>query len=87
MKNAKKTIILAFSLLLTFALQAQVFILSDEEFENNKRVPDPSHGPFVPFQGSDQDQSFPVPVGDTCLLMIAFGGAYLIGKRRNNDKH
>ena len=85
MKKAKKYMILAAVLLLSVAATAQVFILSEEDYENSKRTTTPS-GPFIPYQGGDMDQSDGVmPVGNGWLVLAGLGGAYLLGKRRKKE--
>lgn len=82
MKNAKKQLTLVAALLLAAAANAQVFILSDEEFSNNKRANAPGAGPLVPYQGGDLDQTLYTPLGGGMAILAALGGAYLLGKKR-----
>lgn len=84
MKNAKKQLTLVAAFLLAAAANAQVFILSDEEFANNKRANAPGAGPLAPYQGGDLDQTLDnySPVGSGIALLAALGGAYLLGKKR-----
>lgn len=82
MKNAKKQLTLVDALLLAAAANAQVFILSDEEFSNNKRANAPGAGPLVPYQGGDLGQTLHTPLGGGMAILAALGGAYLLGKKR-----
>lgn len=83
MRNKLRTIILTIALMLTTAAHAQVFLLTDEEIDNNKRF-NPGTGPVIPYQGGDLDQTL-VPLGGGMALLAALGGAYLMGKRRKED--
>ena len=61
---------------------AQVFIISDEEYMNNTRygTGDINNVPLLP-QGGQLDWTL-APIGDGVLLLLGLGGAYLFGKRR-----
>ena len=78
----KKTIaILALSLLLTSAAQAQIFLTEGDE--GPRQTADPSS--FIPLPdeyglGTD----WYAPVGDGVLLLAALGGSYLLKRKRNN---
>lgn len=86
MKNARKYIILTAALLLTATAHSQVFLMTDEDFQNNARVKNNSQTPLVPYQGGDLDQTMPpVPLGSGWLLLASLGGAYLLAKRRSED--
>ena len=85
MKNAKKHLTLVAALMMAVAANAQVFILSDEEFSNNKRANAPASGPLVPYQGGDFDQTLYTPLGSGWLVLDGLGTAYLMSKRRKND--
>ena len=84
MKFSKKIFALASALMLAVAAHAQVFILSDEEFEDSKRGPSVNGTPLVPQQGGDIDQSL-TPLGSGVLLLSVLGGAFLLGKRKKDD--
>ena len=84
MKNKLRTVILTIALMLTTAAHAQVFLLADEEIDNNKRFK-PGTGPVIPYQGGDLDQTL-VPLGGGLALLAALGGAYLLGKRRKDNE-
>lgn len=88
MKNARKYIILAVALLLTATVHAQVFLMTEEDFENSERVMHNPETPFVPYPGGDFDQTPEVysPLGSGWLVLGCLGGAYLLGKRRKKDE-
>ena len=87
MRNTRKYIILAVALLLTATVHAQVFIMTEEDYENSARAKLPDHTqPWIPIQGLDQDQSLYGPVGNGLWLLGCLGGAYLLGKRRKKDE-
>ena len=87
MKFSKKIFALASALMLAVAAHAQVFILSDDEFEDSKRSPSVNGTPLAPQQGGDIDQSLTehVPLGSGVLLLSVLGGAFLLGKRKKDD--
>lgn len=63
---------------------AQIFIMSDEEYMNNSRLSAPQGMvPILP-QGGQQDWIY-TPLGDGVLLLLGLGGAYLFGKRRKKE--
>ena len=64
---------------------AQVFIISDEEYMNNTRygTGDINNVPILP-QGGQLDWTL-APIGDGVLLLLGLGGAYLFGKRRKRE--
>ena len=63
---------------------AQIFIMSDEEYMNNNRLtPPPGYVPILP-QGGQEDWIY-APLGDGMLLLLGLGGAYLFGKRRKRE--
>ena len=64
--------------------EAQILILSEDEFINNDRAYSPSPIIVVPTQGSDQDQY--VPIGDGMLTLLGLGSAYLLHKQKQNKK-
>ncbi len=87
MKKARKYIIVATALLLSATVNAQIFLMSEEEMEHNLRCgyDNFSEDIFVPIQGLDMDQSF-TPVGSGLWVLGCLGGAYLLGKRRKKDE-
>ena len=86
MKKANKYFILVTALLLSVTVNAQIFIMTEEEMEHNLRCDYGiySEDIFVPVQGLDMDQSF-TPVGNGLWVLGCLGGAYLLGKRRKKD--
>ena len=65
---------------------AQVFIMSDEEFSNTERVVVPSGG-LVPIAPQDLEQDWIYsPLGDGLIMLAALSGAYLM-KKRKKSKH
>ena len=63
---------------------AQVFILSEDEYINSERLPTPNGMvPVVP-QGGNLDWIL-APVGNGVWLLLGLGGAYLFGKRRKQE--
>ena len=83
MKNARKHIAFAALMLCMAPANAQIFILTDEEFANLNRTGKPN-SIIVPTQGSDLDQTLYAPLGNGIALLAALGGAYLAGKRRKD---
>lgn len=65
---------------------AQVFIISDEEYMNNTRygTGDINNVPILP-QGGQLDWTL-APIGDGVLLLLGLGGAYWLGKKRKKKK-
>lgn len=75
-------VMLTVCLLTIGSVNAQIFIMDEDQ--NSQRNPgDPGYGLFVPSQGSGDDQY--VPVGSGSLLLIGFGAAYALLKRRKSD--
>ncbi len=65
---------------------AQVFIMSDEEFSNTERVVVPNGG-LVPIAPQDLEQDWIYsPLGDGLIMLAALSGAYLM-KKRKKSKH
>lgn len=92
MKRLTKIIgLISILIALNMPANAQVFFLLDDECRETidpEEIDDgvyndpfdniPGHG------GSDEEPGF-VPLGSGALLLAAFGGAYLFGKKRKND--
>ncbi len=78
--NGKIVVLVTILLMMVGSSNAQVFI-ADDEFEGTLRQDDPDYALFVPYLGSDADQSF-TPVGSGVLLLTGLGGAYLLTKRK-----
>ena len=83
-KVTKKQLALAAAMMMFVTANAQVFILSDEEYEKSNRTQATPSSPLVPFQGSDQDQSLTTPMGTGVMLLSVLGGAYLFGRPKRN---
>ena len=65
--------------------QAQIFILTDEEYHASLRGNvDPGILPIVPTMDVTLDQY--APLGGEMLLLGLLGGAYLLGKRRKREE-
>ena len=80
MKKKSIIIIAALLLMLSGMAKAQIFIMSDEEY-SNERVGSVGGGlPIVPTQDVTTDQY--APLGGGTLLLGLLGGAYLLGQRR-----
>ena len=84
MNKIKRVIgLIAVFTVLSMPVSAQVFYL-DIDGENNHRNGElESPDLFIIGHGLTQDQSNDyVPVGSGSLLLAAFGGAYLLGKKK-----
>lgn len=86
MKKARKYITITAALLLSVAAQAQIYIATDEDYENSLRTGSDGSGLLVPNMGLDADQSLFVPLGGGWLLLAGMGAAYLMHKRRKDDE-
>ena len=64
---------------------AQVFILSDEEYVDSDRPT--TSGTFIPVlpQGEGDDWIY-TPIGDGLLALVGMAGLYMAGKRRQKKK-
>ena len=63
--------------------RAQVFI-TESDYENPRDGIESQWG-IMPVQWTTNDQANAyAPLGDGLLLFIAFGGAYLLGKKKEN---
>ena len=89
-KAMKKRIITTTLLLMLASVSvkttnAQVFILSDEEYHSSLRGNvDPGILPIVPTMDVTLDQY--APLGGEMLLLGLLGGAYLLDKRRKREE-
>jgi len=65
--------------------RAQIFILSEEEFNNRASS---SAGNLVPLQGGENDLwgNNYTPLGSGWLLLSGLGGAYLLSKRQKHKE-
>ena len=83
----KKSIIIITTLLLMLGgvAKAQVFIMTDEEF-SNERVKGPVGGglPAIPTQDVTTDQY--APLGGGWFLLTGLGAAYLMRKRKKDNE-
>lgn len=77
----KRVKILALGLLLTTAAQAQIFMTEDDQ---NSRMGTQTDLGVIPLNGSMDDQSNETytPIGEGIILLSAFGGAYLLNKKK-----
>ena len=82
----KKALLIAAALFMVASLneaKAQVFIADEEEFMNsNRNVRDESELPFIPELGVTNDQY--APLGSGIAVLGLLGGAYLIGRRKED---
>ena len=89
-KAMKKRIITTTLLLMLASVsvnkaQAQIFILSDEEYHSSLRGgTQPGDLPIIPGMDVTTDQY--APLGGGWLLLGCLGGAYLLGKRRKQEE-
>jgi hypothetical protein len=76
----RKILILTLGLMMVVSAKAQIFVMEDEA--NNRTVTaDPSYWPDVP-SNENQGHDDYVPVGSGIALLAVLGGAYFIGKRK-----
>ena len=79
----KKAIMIAAALMMfAFTAKAQVFIIDDDEFVNNRAysefgVPNP--------QTYDSGEDWYVPAGEGIFVLAGLAGAYLLGKRKKEQ--
>lgn len=79
------TLLLMFASLSVKTAQAQIFIMSEEEYNSSLRGgTHPGNLPIVPWMDVTLDQY--APVGSGWLLLGCLGGAYLLGKRRKREE-
>ena len=65
--------------------QAQIFILTDEEYHASLRGSTPEGNlPIIPWMDVTTDQY--APLGGEIWLLGCLGGAYLLRKRRNQEE-
>ena len=83
-KNNKRILITTLLLMLAVVrVDAQIFILTDEEFKYAKRGLECHELPNIPTLDITYDQY--APVGEGIALLTLLGGAYLLGKRRRKE--
>ena len=81
MKKKSIIIIATLMLMLGGSSKAQIFIMTDEEYSNERVKGQVGGGlPIVPIQDITTDQY--APLGGGTLLLGLLGGAYLLGQRR-----
>ena len=78
----KKRIIAIAAVLMMLGIPAksQVFMM-DDDADNPRADVEPSEIPYIPLHGEEFDQGY-VPVGGGAALLIGFGAAYLLAKRK-----
>lgn len=65
--------------------RAQVF-MTNEDYENPRDGIETQWG-YIPEQWTTNDQANDyAPLGEGLLLLIAFGGAYLLGKKKEKNE-
>ena len=84
-----KKILLIFTLLLTLAapMRAQVFIMEEDENDRLGNVFGNGEWNNIIVHGSPDDQTNWVPLGEGIMLLSALGGAYLLRKKKSNNKN
>lgn len=65
---------------LASSAKAQIFII-DECYDDPRLVYDLGDYPFIPGHDAEWDQGY-APVGSGAALLIGFGAAYLLAKKR-----
>lgn len=71
--------IAAVLMMLSIPAKSQVFML--ENGDNPRAEVDGSDFPYIPIHGEEYDQGY-APVGGGAALLIGFGAAYLLSKRK-----
>ena len=80
--NKKIAIVMTLVLMTIGSLQAQIIIQDGDQNANRAGVTDWNEiGLFNPLQGVEYDQY--APLGGGSLLLIGFGAAYLLSKRKH----
>ena len=84
-----KKILLIFTLFLTLAapMRAQVFIMEEDENDRVDNVFGNGQWNNIIAHGSPDDQTNWVPLGEGIMLLSALGGAYLLRKKKSNNKN
>lgn len=84
MKRMKRILAaLAILMMVTLPVQAQVFVLSEED--QNRASGELSDYPFIPANGGYSNDQGYVPVGGGAALLAGFGAAYLLAKRKKQE--
>ena len=82
----KKAIMIAAALMMFAATaKAQVFILDDDEFAKNRTTSDGGMLVDLP-QIYNSGEDWYVPAGEGIFVLAGLAGAYLLGKRRKEEK-
>ena len=78
----KKRIIAIAAVLMMLGVPAksQVFMMG-EDGDNPRAEVDGTEIPYIPIHGEEYDQGY-APVGGGAALLIGFGAAYLLSKRK-----
>lgn len=79
--NKRKILTAAIALLMAGSAQAQIFL--EEESQSARSSYSSEEIGTMPYHQVEHDQANYVPVGSGIMLLTAIGGAYLIGKRKN----
>lgn len=86
----KKRIIAIATLMLMAVAPAmsQVFVLEEDDWNNNKRgrISENDFGVMVPQENVEYDQWKQAPVGEGIMLLAGLAGAYLLGKRKKEQE-
>ena len=81
----KKAIMIAAALMMfAFTAKAQVFIIDDDEFANMRDGSATMDIPNPQIYNSGEDWF--VPAGEGIFVLAGLAGAYLLGKRRKEEK-
>lgn len=83
MKKKRNIIIMALLLALVLPIQAQVFMMEDENNELRTVFGNGEMSNII-VHGSTDDQTNFVPIGNGLLIMTAFGACYLMRKRKGD---
>ncbi|MBR6227142.1 MAG: hypothetical protein IKQ79_02460 [Bacteroidales bacterium] len=82
----KKAIMIAAALMMFAATaKAQVFIIDDDEFSKNRATSDGGMLVDLP-QIYNSGEDWYVPAGEGIFVLAGLAGAYLLGKRRKEEK-
>ena len=82
----KKAIMIAAALMMFAATaKAQVFIIDDDEFSKNRATSDGGMLVDLP-QIYNSGEDWYVPAGEGIFVLAGLAGAYLLGKRKKEQK-
>ena len=88
MKRLTKIIgLISILMALNVPASAQVFFLEEDLSRETIEIEELDNDVFnnIPGHGEPNDTPGYVPLGSGALLLAAFGGVYLFGKKRKND--